>query len=52
VLTIASDWWVRGVGELMYSLQTDNSGFEKSLGEPIFDNLGHHRRTPRSSPRR
>jgi hypothetical protein len=41
VLTIASDWWVRGFGELMYSLQTGKSGFEKALGEPIFDYLGH-----------
>ena len=42
VLTIASDWWFRGFGELMYSLQTGKSGFEKSLGEPIFDYLGHN----------
>ena len=42
VLTIASDWWFRGFGELMYSLQTGKSGFEKALGEPIFDYLGHN----------
>jgi hypothetical protein len=42
VLTIASDWWVRGFGELMYSLQTGQSGFEKALGEPIFDFLAHN----------
>jgi hypothetical protein len=41
VLTIASDWWFRGFGELMYSVQTSKSGFEKALGEPIFDFLGH-----------
>src|SRR6187431_1357416 len=40
VLTIASDWWFRGFGELMYSLQTGRSGFEQSLGMPIFDYLG------------
>jgi O-methyltransferase domain/Dimerisation domain len=37
VLTIASDWWVRGFGELPYSVQTGKSGFEKSLGAPVFD---------------
>ena len=42
VLTIASDWWFRGFGELMYSVQTSKSGFEKALGEPIFDYLGHN----------
>jgi hypothetical protein len=41
VLTLASDWWFRGFGELLYSLQTGRSGFEKALGEPIFDYLGH-----------
>ena len=42
VLTIASDWWFRGFGELMYSLQTGKSGFEKALGEPIFDYLARN----------
>jgi hypothetical protein len=42
VLTIASDWWIRGFSELMYSLQTGKSGFEKALGEPIFDYLSHN----------
>lgn len=37
ILTMASDWWVRGFGELPYSVQTGRSGFEKSLGMPIFD---------------
>lgn len=37
ILTIASDWWVEGFRELMYSVQTGNSGFEKALGAPIFD---------------
>src|SRR5215211_1565069 len=35
VLTIASDWWFAGFGELMYSLQTGKSGFEKTLGQPV-----------------
>ena len=42
ILTIASDWWVRGFGELQYSVQTGKSGFEKSLGMPIFDWLAKH----------
>jgi hypothetical protein len=42
VLTIASDWWIRGFGELMYSVQTGKSGFEKSLGEPVFDYLARN----------
>ena len=37
ILTVASDWWVRGFGHLLYSVETGKSGFEKSLGMPIFD---------------
>src|SRR5262249_38757169 len=37
VLTIASDSWVRGFGQLLYSVQTGKSGFEKLFGMPIFD---------------
>jgi len=37
VLTVASDWWSRGFGQLMYSVQTGKSGFEKALGMPVFD---------------
>lgn len=37
ILTLASPWWVSGFGELMYSVQTGKSGFEKLLGMPIFD---------------
>src|SRR5262245_30161368 len=29
ILTIAGDWWVRGFSELLYSVQTGKSGFEK-----------------------
>ena len=42
ILTIASDWWVRGWGHLLYSVQTGKSGFEKVLGMPIFDWLAKH----------
>jgi hypothetical protein len=37
ILTIASQWWSRGFEQLLYSVQTGKSGFEKSLGMPIFD---------------
>lgn len=42
VLTIASDWWIRGFSELQYSVETGKCAFEKSLGEPVFDWLGKH----------
>jgi hypothetical protein len=42
VLTVASDWWVRGFAELPYSLQTGKPGFERSLGMPIFDWFAQH----------
>ena len=42
ILTMASDWWVRGLGQLLYSVETGKSGFEKSLGMPIFDWLAKH----------
>jgi O-methyltransferase domain/Dimerisation domain len=42
VLTFASDWWVRGFGHLLYSVETGKSGFEKSLGMPYFDWLAKH----------
>ena len=37
VLTIANPSWVQGVAQLLYSVQTGKSGFEKLFGEPIFD---------------
>src|SRR5215217_6375274 len=37
ILTMASDWWMRGFGQLMYSVQTGKPGFEKYLGMPVFD---------------
>src|SRR5262245_7467627 len=44
ILTIASDWWVRGFGELLYSVQTGKPGFEKTLGMPVFDWLAKNPR--------
>src|SRR5262249_1595022 len=37
VLTMASGWWIEAFGELKYSLQTGEPGFEKYLGMPVFD---------------
>ena len=42
ILTVASEWWVRGFGQLLYSVETGKSGFEKALGMPIFAWLAHH----------
>jgi hypothetical protein len=44
VLTIASDWWSRGVGQVLYSVQTGKSGFEKALGMPVFEWLARNPR--------
>jgi hypothetical protein len=37
LLTLASNWMSQGFDNLLYSVQTGKSGFEKSLGMPIFD---------------
>lgn len=37
ILTIASDWWLEGFAELPYSVETGKSGFEKTMGMPVFD---------------
>jgi hypothetical protein len=42
VLTMASDWWCRGFGELQYSVETGESGFEKALGVPVFEYLARN----------
>ncbi|PWT92372.1 MAG: methyltransferase [Acidobacteria bacterium] len=42
ILTIAAPWWMQGFGELMYSLQTGKSGFEKMMEMPVFDWLAKH----------
>jgi len=40
ILTLASNWMSQGFDHLLYSVQTGKSGFEKSLGMPVFDWLG------------
>jgi len=42
ILTLASDWMSRGLEQLLYSVQSGKSGFEQSLGMPIFDWLATH----------
>jgi O-methyltransferase domain/Dimerisation domain len=37
ILTLASEWMSRGWGQLLYSVQTGNCGFEKYLEMPFFD---------------
>lgn len=42
VLTLAGDTFWRGWEHVLYSVQTGKPGFDKALGEPIFDWLGKH----------
>jgi hypothetical protein len=42
VLTIASPWFVGAFEQIMHSLETGDTGFEKYMGMPIFDYLGQH----------
>jgi hypothetical protein len=42
ILTLASDTFCAGFGELLYSVQTGKSGFEKVLRMPVFDWLGQN----------
>lgn len=42
ILTMASDWWVGAFQQLLYSVETGESGFEKYLGMPVFDWLARN----------
>jgi hypothetical protein len=42
ILTMAGDMFLTGFGQLLYSVQTGKSGFEKVLGMPVFDWLGQN----------
>jgi hypothetical protein len=42
ILTLASDWCIRGFAELRHSIETGKPGFDKTMGMPIFDWLGRH----------
>ena len=37
ILTLANEGWIRGFGQLLYSVQTGESGFEKLYGMNVFD---------------
>jgi hypothetical protein len=42
LLTIGSDWFTSAFGNIMYSLETGRTGFEKAWGMPVFDYLAQH----------
>src|SRR5215813_13353836 len=42
VLTLAGDWFTRGLDHLLYSVQTGKTGFEKAFGVQVFDWLANH----------
>jgi hypothetical protein len=42
VLTLAGPWFVAAFEEIMHSLATGETGFEKAMGMPVFDYLGQH----------
>lgn len=42
VLTLGSPWFVGAFEQIMHSLETGGTGFEKAIGMPIFNYLGQH----------
>ncbi len=42
VLTAVGDSFTRGMDQLLYSVQTGKTGFEKAFGMPVFDWLAKH----------
>src|SRR5882724_7128238 len=42
ILTLASDWFSRTMENLLYSVQTGKTGFERAYGMPAFDWLAKH----------
>jgi hypothetical protein len=42
VLTAVGDWFTCGMDQLLYSVQTGKTGFEKTFGMPAFDWLAKH----------
>src|SRR5579864_6050377 len=42
VLTAGGDWFTCGMDQLLYSVQTGKTGFEKTFGMPAFDWLAKH----------
>lgn len=42
ILTAGSPWFAGAFDEIVYSLQTGRTAFEKTHGTPVFDYLGRH----------
>ncbi|MGO4408073.1 methyltransferase [Bosea sp. RAF48] len=42
ILTVGSPWFAGAFDEIVYSLQTGRTAFEKAQGAPVFDYLGLH----------
>jgi len=42
VLTLGSPWFVGAFEQIIHSLETGDTGFEKNMGMPIFNYLGQH----------
>jgi hypothetical protein len=42
VLSFAGEWFMRGIDNLLYSVQTGKTGFEKAFGLAVFDWLASH----------
>jgi hypothetical protein len=42
LLAFCSQWFARGWEEMLYSVQTGKTGFEKAVGMPVFEYLGRH----------
>ena len=42
LIAMGGQWFSRGWAEIMYSLETGKTGFEKAFGMPVFDYLAQH----------
>jgi|RhiMethySRZTD1v2_1073278.scaffolds.fasta_scaffold15152_7 hypothetical protein len=42
LLAFCSQWFERGFEEMLYSVQTGKTGFEKAVGMPVFEYLARH----------
>ena len=42
VLAIGSPWWMASFDQIMHSLTTGQTGFEKAMGQPLFDYMAIH----------
>lgn len=42
LIAFGSPWFSKGWSEILYSLQTGKTGFEKAMGMPVFDYLAQH----------